>query len=449
MKHSVNFVSSIAGLWLACFFTMVIAVAGSFGGAGRVHVGRDDKSFTSGESTHPATVPGTPGEETKPKFNLWGGGARLRGAAIWLRVKTSEHSEERPSGNRLYPTYDQTDFDRLRAWGANYVSVSCPGLYEVGEPFRPDEQVRQELVALIRMAKSAGLYVSIGFRTGPLSEESRFKTSETSKLWDDGKSAVRAREKWVEMWGDAASTFGQHDNVVGYELMVEPDAPKPATWNALAGDIIVRIRLNDKVTPVLVGGAADEGGGSSVDALKDLPLFADPYTVYVVHQYVPNEFAQQPRFTKKFEKHLSFECPPPMKGPPKGAEKVIRDYQKPCDEGESCQRKLVNAYIAIDGWRQAHKLPGDKLPTVAVTEAGVVRWAPGAAAFLTAQLGELNNRGFSYALWRWGPWRCTGDDEFNFRHGQEYSRHVIDEGATNHLKTIITTDWGNNKVYAR
>jgi hypothetical protein len=79
----------------------------------------------------------------------------------------------------------------------------------------------------------------------------------------------------------------------------------------------------------------------------------------------------------------------------------------------------------------------------------VVRWAPGATSFLIAQLGKLNDGGFSYALWRWGPWRCTGDDEFNFRHGQEYSRHEIDEGETNHLKTIIATDWGNNKVYAR
>ena len=187
------------------------------------------------------------------------------------------------------------------------------------------------------------------------------------------------------------------------------------------------------MTPVLVGGAAKGGGGSSVYALEGLPLFADPYTVYVVHQYVPNEFAQQPGFKskEKFEKHLSYDCAAPGKGLPKGAEKVVRDYGRLCDDKLTCREKLESAYKSIDNWRQAHKLPGDRLPVVAVTEAGVVRWAPGAASFLIDQLRELNSRGFSYAWWRWGPWRCTGDDEFNFRHGPEFSRHEIDEGKTN------------------
>lgn len=448
MKQPVYFVSLAAGYRLVCFLTFYIAVAGSFGGAGQVRVVPRNSPPAPGESNNPATGLGPPREEPNPEFNLWGGGARLRGAAIWLKVRASKDLEVPATDNRLYPTYDQSDFDRLRDWGANYVSLSCPGLYEVGEPFRPDEKVRAELVTIIAMAKAAHLYVGIGFRTGPLSEESRFSTSKTSKVWDGDDKARVARGKWVEMWGDAASTFGRYDNVVGYELMIEPDAPDPAVWNALAGDIIRRIRLNDKVTPMLVGGAADEGDGSSVAALKGLPLFDDPYTVYAVHQYVPNEFSQQPRFKKKFEKHLSYNCPAPKKGLPKGGEKVIRDYRQPCDEGLSCQKKLENVYTSIDEWRQAHKLPGGGLPTVAVTEAGVVRWAPGAAQFLTDQLRELNNRAFSYVLWRWGPWRCTGDDEFDFRHGQEFSLHEINEGETNYLKAIIATDWGNNKVYA-
>lgn len=440
--------SSVARLSLVYFFIVLIAGVDTFGGAGRVPAGGGDGVPSLDERTSPATVPISSREEPNPKFTLWGEAVRLRGAAIWLKVRTQKDYEERASGNRLYPTYDQSDFDRLRAWGANYVSVSCPGLYEVSEPFRLDEKVRDELVAIIGMAKAAHLYVSIGFRTGPLSEESRFDTSKTSKVWGDGNSARTAREKWVEMWGDAAAAFGRYDNVVGYELMIEPDAPDPAVWNSLAEKIIHRIRLKDKVTPVLVGGAAKEGGGSSAAALQSLPLFADPYTVYVVHQYVPNEFSQQPRFREKFKKKLSFNCPASVTQLPKGTEKVIRGYRQDCEDERDCTKKLKEAYKSIDGWRQTHKLPDESLPTVAVTEAGVVRWAPGAAPFLADQLHELNERRFSYALWRWGPWRCTGDDEFNFRHGQEYVLHVIDEGATNQLKTIIATDWGNNRAYA-
>ena len=382
------------------------------------------------------------------EYRLWSGGSGLRGANVWLKVRGESDYEVPKARGYLYPTYELEDFRKLRAWGANYVSFSCPGVYGVQAPHRYDESAMKALRGLIELAGEAGLYASVAFRTGPLSVEDRFHTSVPSAMWGGGSAAGAARRKWVEMWGRAASELQGLTNVVGYELMVEPDAPNPDDWNRLAADIIRSVRRADRVTPVIIGGARAEGDGSSADALERVGTFDDPYVVYTVHQYRPNVYAQQEEFEAKFESLLSYPCPPPVTLMPPEAEKVVVGY-KDCGE-PGCRALMQAAYKLVDGWREGRRRKTGALPTVAVTETGVVRWSPEADEFLRHQFEEINSRNFNYALWRWGPGptRCTGDDTFDLRRGHDFKLHEVDEGEGNRLKAVVTKDWEKNKIFA-
>lgn len=381
------------------------------------------------------------------EFKVWAGSSGLRGAHIWLKIRGRDDYEIPKGTSHLYPTYGLEDFQKLREWGDNYVTLSCPGIFGVGAPHRLDERALSEFKDLIVLAHRAGLYATVAFRTGPLCEESRFSTSRTSAMWNNSSSGRMALGKWIEMWGYAASALKNFPNVVGYELMVEPDAPNPDDWNRLATDIVRKVRENDEVTPVIIGGAAGEGDGSSVDSLKEIGLFDDRYVVYTVHQYRPNAFTQQEKFKEKFEKLLSYGCPPGGMPLPVDAAKLIVNYQD-CGDVAGCRAQMQAAFATIDAWREDRRRKTGTLPTVAITEIGVVRWAPGADTFLRDQFEEINARNFSYALWRWGPWRCTGDDEFDLRRGDNFKLHLIDEGAGNKLKAVVIKDWEKNKIFA-
>lgn len=381
------------------------------------------------------------------EYRLWSGGSGLRGANVWLKIRGGDY-EVPPATGYLYPTYDLQDFQKLREWGANYVSFSCPGVYGVEAPHHYDERAMNALKDLITLAGRAGLYASVAFRTGPLSVEDRFHTSAPSALWRDDGAGEAARLKWAEMWERAASELQGLPNVVGYELMVEPDAPNPDDWNRLAADIVRKVRGKDRVTPVIVGGARAEGDGSSVDALEHVGTFDDPYVVYTVHQYRPNAYAQQEVFEDKFESLLSYPCPPPVTPMPREAERVVVGY-KDCG-GPGCKAMMQAAYKTVDAWREGRRRKTGALPTVAVTETGVMRWSPGADKFLRDQFKEINSRNFNYALWRWGPGtsRCTGDDAFDLRRGHDFKLHNVDESRGNKLKTVVTKDWEKNKIFA-
>ncbi len=375
-------------------------------------------------------------------WHLWTGPTQLRGANIYQRrVYPELDGTEFMGPGPIGPPFVQADFDRLASLGANYVNISHTGLYTQKPPYVLDEDARDNLDRLLDMARRAGLYAVISFRTGP--GRSDFSVCCFGEDWydpgylnDEVWRDRTAQDAWVAMWRATARRYAGNPVVVGYDLMVEPNsndvwfdewdpeafyaahAGTTYDWNQLYPRIIDAIREVDTETPILVGGM----GYSGVAWLPYMRVVDDPRTIYAVHQYAPQVYTHH-------------EPPPTLTYPGSfdtdgdgNAETVDRDW-------------LVSLLETIDDFVADHGV------TVAVNEMGVMRWEPGAAAFLSDEIDLLEARGLNYAVWAWEPaWPPWVQEvtAFNFRLGPDPANHQ--EVPGNALETVLTSAWGHNSV---
>ena len=63
--------------------------------------------------------------------------------------------------------FSQSDFDDLAGAGANYVHISHAGLFSEDPPYALDTAAQSNLDTVLNMARNAGLFAGIAFRTGP------------------------------------------------------------------------------------------------------------------------------------------------------------------------------------------------------------------------------------------------------------------------------------------
>ncbi len=360
-----------------------------------------------------ATPAATPASASKWRF--WVNGTQLRGANIYQRRVFPELDGETFLGaGPLGPPYTQDDFDRLAASGANWVNLSVPGLFTVTPPYRPDPDVVATVDALINMAAQAHLYVVLSARTGPGRSEFSILRDGAGE-WFDEKYLIEtvwedaeARAAWAEMWRYTAQRYRDNPVVVGYDLMVEPNANhivgvwQPQAferqyrgsgydWNSWYPSLVDAIRSVDPDTPILVGCM----GYSAVNWLETMQPVDAPHIVYTVHQYAPFAYTHQ-----EIGDGVAF---PDM-----------LDVDGDGDVEAFDADWLADYLHAIAVFRERSGAP------VAVNEVGIKRWAPQANAFMATQLDMLEDLGVNYAVWMWyasWPPLAEGDHDFNFRFG--------------------------------
>ncbi len=250
-------------------------------------------------------------------------------------------------------------------------------------------------------------------------------------VWSD----PLAQDGWVAMWRYAASRYAGHPALVGYDPMVEPNAndvvgewdPEVfhdryggtlADWNRLHPRITAAIREVDPVTPVLL----EPQGYGGVDWLPYLAVTADPRIVYTVHQYAPHVYTHQDPAT-----------PIPYPGT------FDADYD---GEPEAVDRDWLHHLLGtVDAFVAAHGVRS------AVTETGVVRWAPGAERFLADEIGLFEARGLAWAVWSWdpayAPW-TSQVNAFNFRFGSDPAS--TEDVPGNPLEAAIASAWARNRL---
>ncbi len=391
----------------------------------------------------PAATP----PQAKPvtdKWALWTGGTQLRGANIWQRMVVPElDGSEFMGSGYVGPPYTQEDFYRLAAMGANTVNISGPGLFTEEPPYVLDEEVQAHLDNLLHMIANADMFAVITARTGPGRNDFTFvrdgagiwfrKSQLVEWMWQDQE----AQDAWVQMWRYTAERYRDNPIVVGYDLMCEPNSAgallelwEPAEfypeyagtlydWNQLYPRISAAIRQVDPDTPILVGAM----GWSAVRWLPYLEPTGDPRTVYMVHQYEP-----QDQYTHQ-------EPPAPNTYPGQ----FDLDWDGAPDP---YNRQWLDQYLRhIDTFQQQHGVP------VSVNEFGVVRWVPGGAAFMDDQMDLFEQRGMNHAPWAWDPsWQpwTKEVDAFNFRHGPDPDNHTNVE--SNDLIDVIVKYWARNTV---
>ncbi len=385
------------------------------------------------------------------KWLLWTGETDLRGANIYQRRVYPELDGPNFLGpGPVGPPYTQEDFYQLAAMGANYVNLSHPGLFAETPPFVLDMEIQSNLDALLAMVAQADMFAVISFRTGPGRSEFTFfwdgvgdwfdESYLNDSLWQD----QAAQDAWVEMWRHTAQRFHGNPIVVGYDLMVEPNANEVGAdavdgrldiwdpeefyatygdtlydWNQLYPRISAAIRSVDAHTPILIGGM----GYSSITWLPYLEPTGDGRTVYVAHQYEPFSYTHQLTSSQVYTY-------PGM---------LDTDWDGVEDEFD--QGWLADLLATVDAFSSAYSAP------VAVNEFGVHRWSPGAASFVDDQMDLFEQRGMNHALWVWDPsWRPWAEevDAFNYRHGPDPNQH--DDVESSELLDAIGRHWALNVV---
>ncbi len=209
------------------------------------------------------------------KWGLWLNGPKLRGANIWQRIRVPSLDQEYLGDEYIGPPYSQADFNRLASLGANYVNLSLPGLYTITPPYQVDERAVAHLDQILEQIAQADLFAVISFRSGPGRSDFTFYR-DGAGVWYPADLLVEtvwsdqaAQDAWVEMWRYTAQRYRNHPNVVGYTLMVEPNADEVALdiydpdefypryantlydWNRLYPPIVQAIRSVDAETPIL------------------------------------------------------------------------------------------------------------------------------------------------------------------------------------------------------
>ncbi|MCP5100491.1 MAG: cellulase family glycosylhydrolase, partial [Chloroflexi bacterium] len=434
-------------LLLCLFFVFMMACAGNS------DFEDDELLFeTVAETAVPPRTPETTEDEptalapqsvtpTMDKYTLWADGPHLRGANIWQAVVIPElDGLEFKGSGPVGPPYTQDDFNQLATLGANYVSISGPGLFSETPPYTVDLDIQAHLDNLLTMIAAADMFATIGFRTGPGRSEftlccggdAYFDGYFNDTVWED----PAAQDAWVEMWHYTAKRYRDNPIVAGYKLMVEPNAAgvffdiyEPDEfyeeyagtlydWNQFYPRLVAGIREVDTKTPILVGGM----GWSSVAWLNALEPTDDPRTVYVVHQYEPQE-----DFTHQV---------------PRGKNSYPGEFDADYDgEDDLFDRAWLDDFLSpIDTFAERYAVP------VVVDEFGVNRWVPGASEFMDAQMDLFEQRGLNYALWEWQTsWPPFAEDvhDMNFLLGGDPDNL---DAVPNELMDVIVKYWEGNVI---
>ncbi len=377
---------------------------------------------------------------------LWQPGPWLRGANVYQRRVYPDLDGTWFYGPGPFgPPYTQKDFDALAAQGANWVVLSVMGPYSVTRPYRPDPQALAHIAHLVDMAWQADLFVVIAVRSGPGRSEFSILREGLGdwfgpeylheEVWTDPE----ARAAWAAMWQLLAQRFREHPAVVGYELMVEPNANAVVglddpqafyeryrgtgyDWNTWYPALVAAIREVDPSTPILVSPL----NYSAAEWLPYLDLADATRVVYSVHLYSPYAYTHQ-------------EPAPTMDWHYPG--RMLLDHAR--EPVWMDQAALDEKMAALAAFRLRAGAP------VAITETGIMRWEPGAAEFMRDRLEAAERYGINYAVWMWYPdWDALnqpdGDHAFNFRLGARPEH--LSEAPDNPLWQTYRSLWARNTV---
>lgn len=377
-----------------------------------------------------------PAARTIEKWDLWKDSTQLRGANIW-QTRSYKGTYDYVEHSMAGPAFKQEEFDRLSAMGANYVQISHPGLFTERPPYRIDKASQDNLDSLLAMICKADMFAVIAFRSGPGRSEFTFVRDEADRwynkaqldetIWQDR----RKQDAWIEMCRHTARRYRDNPIVVGYEFMVEPNGNvstgRPGAswtpeafypefagtrydWNLFYPRIIKAVREIDTRTPLLVGGM----GYSSIDWLPYLTRSMETRVVYVVHQYAP---------------HTTFTHQPPNGG---------QSYPSP---ERGFDKQWLERLLA-----PAQQWAGNR-SRIAITEFGVARWVPGAAAFIRDQMTLFEKRGWNHAVWVFHPetYPASGfPGNMHIELGVD-PRNTIPV-KTNALLAALQTSWARNTL---
>jgi hypothetical protein len=361
--------------------------------------------------------------------DLWdnSAGTRLRGMVVaQRRVYATIDGPEFLGPGPVGAPVSEASLQRLSTLGANLVVLSLPAPASESPPYALDRAIEQHLHRLVRRCARQGLFVVIGFRSGPGRSEFTFHRDQAgswfpaSAIDESVWQSREAQDGWVAMWQRTARQFRIYPNLAGYLLMVEPNANlaapgadggdldiweadrlaelvagTPADWPALAARLARAVRLEDTVTPILVS----PDGYASLAFAGLVDLEAVPGQVLAIHDYAPRAYTHQPA------------------GAGIGFNPDRADF----------------AQATRGPWM--------------LGEFGVSRWAPGADRYLTSRIAAAEAAGAGWSAFRWDSgWRVYEDAEnrFNPLYGADPEASSPDPASS--LIAPLSRAWSANRL---
>ncbi len=372
----------------------------------------------------------------KQKIDLWRKTTQLRGVNI-LQSFVSELDLGTKGRGPLGSPFTLSDFKEIAALGANYVNISHPGPYTEKPPFRLDERVFENLDRLLKMIQDADMFAVISIRTGPGRNEFTFvfgedKSTDPVNGWfpatfynDSVWTDQAARNAWAEMWTAIAKRYKDNAIVVGYDLMVEPNANEiffktydggtfykrhrntGYDWNNWYPTLVEAIRKVDSKTPILL----QPMGHAHVDWIPFLKASSDPNIVYALHHYEPFSYTHQDGAVIRYPESFN--------------SATLKTLLSPAD----------------------HFLQAVKGAAV-VNEFGLHRNVPGAGPYLSDMMDLFEERGWNYALWVWYSahfvrYRPANETDFDLRFGSNLKNTVA---ISNPFRDAILKHWKLNRI---
>jgi aryl-phospho-beta-D-glucosidase BglC (GH1 family) len=336
------------------------------------------------------------------EISLWNSGTVLRGANVYQGRNV--FNADVPFGDG---PFTQSDFDDLKAAGANYVHISHAGLFTEDPPYVLDQSAVDNLDKVLDLARNAGLYAGIAFRSGPGRNDLSIVEADSASAKHTIWTSQAAQDAWVEQVKYAANRYKNDPIVVGLSVMVEPTAYSQHTnrfgfigpeefyaqfggtiedVNGLYARATTAIRSVDQKTPILL----EPEGHGNIDWLPHVRITGDPATVYTVHDYSPFKFT-----------HFGKGRYPSRKN------------------NRDAQLELLRR---VDEFGRANGVP------VAFTEFGVRRFARGAAKYIRDRIELIEGVG-NWFIWTWQP--AGFKDPFS----------VHNPGK---IQDVVKTFWANN-----
>jgi len=381
------------------------------------------------------------------KISLWQNKTNLRGINIWQKKIDPEVDENFVGPGKVGPPFTQEDFNILREMGVNYVNISHPGIFNVNPPYDINYDILNNLKSLVEKIRNADMFCVISFRTGPGRSEYTFYRGEDYESdpengWFDKKyynddvwESSELQEKWAEMWKKTADIFKNYDNVVGYDLMVEPNSNSvffeiddPETfyenysgtlydWNIFYTKLVSAIRESDSETPILISSL----NWGSINWLSYIQTIDSPNLIYTVHQYDPyiythniNPYSYPDRFDINYDG-------------------ITDDFN---------YQWLKSHLNKIQDFMNKEEV------MIGINEYGVIRWVKNAKDFLDDEMSIFEELGVNYAIWaystQWEPYR-TEIDEFNYLFGIDKNNKT--EDYNNPLISALKKYWNKNTIF--
>ncbi len=224
----------------------------------------------------------------------------------------------------------------------------------------------------------------------------------------------------IKVWKHIAQEFGKHPNLIGYDILNEPNTQDELRrWQSTILPSVVKEILPIDANTYIVVEPAPYGLAAG---LKDFRPLAHPKTVYSFHHYAPHAYTHQKIGEYKSPEYVNKPYPGMLKRFP--ADPVILWDKKTLEKSMEEALAFAKTHNAI----------------MFVGEFSALRWAPGADQWIKDSIDIFEKHGWSWAYHGfrgWNGWNPTFD-------ANDLESNDPDGGKITPVLKVLTDSWRNN-----